>query len=149
MKEIVNRKAKFEYICLQQYEAGLVLTGTEVKSLKAGNANLSDAFCMFVNDKELILKSSFIAEYNHGNIHNHETRRDRKLLLHKPELRKLQKKVLEKGYTIIPYKFYFNDRGFAKVEIWLAQGKKAYDKRQTIKEKDQQRDMDRRMAEFK
>jgi SsrA-binding protein len=149
MKAIVNRKAKFEYICLQQFEAGMVLLGTEVKSLKAGNANLSDAYCLFAKDRELILKSSFIAEYAHGNVNNHESRRDRKLLLRNTELKKLEKKVLEKGYTIIPYKFYFNARGFAKVEIWLAQGKKAYDKRQSIKEKDITREMDRRMADFK
>lgn len=144
MKSIVNRKAKYEYHKIQEFEAGLVLKGTEVKSLKAGNANLSDAYCVFVKG-ELILKSSFIAEYDHGNIHNHESRADRKLLLRNQELKKLDKKVKEKGYTIIPYKFYFNDRGFAKVVIWLAQGKKVHDKRASIKEKDVKRDLDRSM----
>jgi SsrA-binding protein len=148
MKQIVNRKAKFEYHCIQKIEAGLVLLGTEVKSLKEGNANLSDAYCIF-DRGELILKSSFIAEYALGNINNHETRRDRKLLLHNSELKKLEKKVNEKGYTIIPYKLYFNERGYAKVEIWLAQGKKSYDKRQSIKEKDLKREMDRKMADFR
>ena len=144
IKAIVNRKAKYEFLKIQELEAGLVLSGTEVKSLKIGNANLSDAYCLFVKG-ELILKSAFIAEYDHGNIHNHETRRDRKLLLKNQELKRLDKKVKEKGYTIIPYKFYFNDRGFAKVVIWLAQGKKVHDKRESIKEKDSKRDLDRSM----
>lgn len=144
IKSIVNRKAKYEFHKIQELEAGIVLKGTEVKSLKAGNANLSDAYCLFVRG-ELILKSAFIAEYDHGNIHNHESRADRKLLLKKQELKKLEKKVKEKGYTIIPYKFYFNERGFAKVEIWLAQGKKVHDKRASIKEKDIKRDLDRSM----
>ncbi len=146
-KEIVNRKAKYEYHVMQEYEAGLSLLGTEVKSLKAGNANLSDAFCLF-HKGELFLKSAFIAEYNYGNINNHETRRDRKLLLRKTELKKIEKRVTEKGYTIVPYKFLFSERGFAKVVIWVAQGKKAYDKRQSIKEKDIKREMDRDMKKF-
>jgi SsrA-binding protein len=144
IKEIVNRKAKYEYNCLQKYEAGLVLLGTEVKSLKSGQANLSDAYCLF-HKGELILKSSFIAEYDHGNIHNHETRRDRKLLLKKAELNKLERRVNEKGLTIVPYKFYFTERGFAKVELWLAQGKKSFDKRESIKQKDLARDFDRNL----
>lgn len=144
IKEIVNRKAKYEYSCLQKYEAGLVLLGTEVKSLKSGQANLSDAYCIF-HRGELILKSSFIAEYAHGNIHNHETRRDRKLLLKKAELKKLERRVNEKGLTIVPYKFYFTVRGFAKVELWLAQGKKSFDKRESIKQKDLARDFDRNL----
>jgi SsrA-binding protein len=139
---IVNKKAKFEYHFLQTFEAGIVLNGTEVKSIKAGNANLSDAYCIFWKD-ELILKSMFIAEYKFGNIHNHETRRDRKLLLNRSELKKLDRKVREKGLTIIPYKIYLSDRGLIKVEIALAEGKKAYDKRHSIKDKDMKRDLDR------
>jgi SsrA-binding protein len=144
IKEIVNRKARHEYQCLQKFEAGIALLGTEVKSLKAGTANLSDAYCTFEGG-QLILKSAFIAEYKHGNINNHETRRDRILLLRKSELKKLERRITEKGLTCIPYKFYFSERGFAKIEIWLAQGKKSYDKRQSIKEKDMKRDIDRSM----
>ena len=140
--EIVNRKAKYEYHFLQEYEAGIALVGTEVKPIKAGNVNLSDAYCVFKGD-ELYIKSMFIAEYSHGNINNHESRRDRKLLLRRPELRKLQKKVKEKGLSIIPYKVYFSDRGIIKLQIALAQGKKVYDKRQSIKERENKRDLDR------
>jgi len=142
MKQIINRKAKYEYSFLQEFEAGIVLTGTEVKSLRAGEANLADAYCLF-SSGELIIKNLYIAEYKFGNQHNHESRRDRKLLLTKPEIRKLEKKVSEKGFTIVPYKIYFSERGFAKVTIALAQGKKSYDKRQSIKERDTQRDLDR------
>jgi SsrA-binding protein len=142
MKQIINRRAKFEYTFLQEFEAGIVLLGTEVKSLRAGEANLADAYCLF-SDGELIIKNLYIAEYKFGNQNNHEARRDRKLLLTKPEIRKIEKKVAEKGFTIVPYKVYFSERGFAKVSIALAQGKKFYDKRQSIKERDTQRDLDR------
>lgn len=140
--EIVNKKATFEFHFLQTFEAGISLTGTEVKSIRLGNANLKDAYCSF-KDGELYVKSLFISEYKFGNIFNHESRRDRKLLLRKTELNKLDKKVKEKGLTIIPYRIFLTDRGFIKIEIALAQGKKAYDKRVSIKEKDLQRDMDR------
>lgn len=142
MKEIINRKAKFEYQFLQEYEAGIMLLGTEVKSVKAGNANLSDAYCLFKEDG-LYIKSMYIAEYSLGNIHNHETRRDRKLLLKKTELKKLQRRVKEKGQSIIPYRVYLGERNLIKLEIALATGKKAYDKRATIKDRDVKRDMDR------
>ncbi len=142
-REIVNRRAKFEYHALQEFDAGISLTGTEVKSLKAGNAHLSDAYCLF-DRGELILKSAHIAEYEHGNIHNHEPRRDRRLLLRKPELRKLEKRVNEKGLTIIPFKFFISERGHIKVKIWLAQGKKSFDKRETIKERDVKKDLERK-----
>lgn len=142
MKEIVNRKAKFEYQFIQEFEAGIQLLGTEVKSIKAGNANLGDAYCFFKPDG-LYIKSMFIAEYEMGNINNHETRRDRKLLLRKPELAKLRKKTKEKGYTIVPYRVYQSERGFIKIEIKMAQGKKAFDKRNSIKDRDIKRDMDR------
>ncbi|NNE26053.1 MAG: SsrA-binding protein SmpB [Saprospiraceae bacterium] len=141
-KQIINRKAKFEYHFIQGYDAGIMLQGTEVKSLRLGEANLNDAYCMFIND-ELFIKSLYIAEYDKGNINNHETRRDRKLLLRKSELRKIQKKSQEKGYTIIPYRIFFSERGLVKVEIQLVQGKKAYDKRHSIKEKDVRRELDR------
>lgn len=142
-KEITNRKAKFEYNFLQGFEAGLMLKGTEVKSLRNGEANLNDAYCVFNKKGELFLKSSYIAEYEYGNTNNHETRRDRKLLLKKTELKKLERRSTEKGLTIVPYKFFFSERGFAKIEIFLSQGKKEYDKRNTIKDRDSKRDLDR------
>ena len=141
-KEVKNRKAKFEYHLMQSFEAGMMLKGTEVKSLRKGEASLADAYCLFVNG-ELYIKSMFIAEYSHGNINNHETRRDRKLLLKKPELRKIEKRISEKGFTLVPYKIFFSERGYAKVEIFLAQGKKSYDKRESIKDRDSKRDLDR------
>ena len=145
---ILNRRAKHEYNFLDLYEAGIILQGTEIKSIRAGNVNLRDAYCFF-RKEELFLKSLFIGEYEHGNRENHEPRRTRKLLLHRNELRKLEKKVKEKGFTIVPVKLYINDRGFAKVQIALAQGKKVYDKRMSIKEKDIKRDMQRVMKSVK
>ncbi len=144
---IVNRKAKFEYTLVDEFEAGIMLKGTEVKAMRAGNANLSDAYCIF-DDGNLIIKSMFIAEYDHGNVNNHETRADRRLLLRKPELKKIKKKLDEKGLTLVPYKIYFSDRGFVKLNIWLAQGKKSFDKRNSIKEKDVKRDLDREMKKY-
>ncbi len=141
-KEVLNRKAKFEYSFIQMFESGLVLTGTEVKALRLGLANLNDAYCLFDNGN-LTVKSMFIAEYDHGTIYNHDARRDRRLLLRKPELKKLERRVTEKGLTIVPYRLYFTDRGFAKLEVALAQGKKAFDKRDAIKERDNKRDLDR------
>ena len=142
--DIVNRKAKFEYQFLQTYEAGMVLTGTEVKALRAGDANLSDAWCTFENN-ELFVKSLYIAPYKYGPQDQHETRRTRKLLLKRSELKKLERRVKEKGLTIVPYRIFFGEKGFAKCEIALAQGKRAYDKRQSIKERDVKRDMERGM----
>lgn len=127
---------------MDRLEAGLVLTGTEIKSIRKGSADLRDAYCYFKKG-ELFVKNLFISEYDWGNQFNHETRRVRKLLLRGAELRKLEKKIKERGYTIVPYRLYFNDRGFAKLEIALAQGKKTHDKRESIKEKDVKRDMDR------
>ena len=141
-KEILNRKAKFEYSFIQVFEAGIVLTGTEVKALRLGMANMTDAYCLFENDN-LTIKSLFISEYDHGTIYNHDARRDRRLLLRKAELKKLERRVSEKGYTIVPYKIYFTERGFAKIEIALAQGKKEFDKRDSIKERDNKRELDR------
>lgn len=140
--EIINRKAKYEYHFLAEIEAGIKLTGTEIKSIRNGEANLKDAYCLFKKG-ELWAKSIFIAEYKFGNQNNHETRRDRKLLLRKPELRKLERKVKEKGFLIVPYRMYISERGLAKVEIILGQGKKSYDKRESIKQKDNKRELDR------
>ncbi|MCB0581463.1 MAG: SsrA-binding protein SmpB [Phaeodactylibacter sp.] len=140
--EIVNRKADFEYSFIDTYEAGIVLTGTEIKSIRAGNANLRDAYCYF-RKGELYIKSLFIAEYSFANQFNHDTRRTRKLLLRRGQLRKMEKQVKERGFTIVPIRLYINDRGFAKLEIALAQGKKVHDKRQSIKERDVKRDLSR------
>ena len=147
VKEIVNRKAKFEYQLTNEFEAGIILQGTEVKSLRAGEANLSDAYCHFQNGK-LVIKSMFIAEYKYGNVNNHETRRDRILLLRKSELRKIEKRIKEKGMTLVPYKIYFTDRGYVKIEIWLASGKRAHDKRESIKQRENKRDLDRIKKEY-
>jgi len=145
---IVNRKAKYEYTLVDEFEAGIMLKGTEVKAMRSGNANLSDAYCIFDNGN-LIIKSMFIAEYDHGNVNNHETRADRRLLLRKSELKKIKRKLDEKGLTLVPYKIYFTERGFVKLNIWLAQGKKTFDKRNSIKEKDVKRELDREMKKFK
>ena len=141
-KEIINRRAKFEYHFQSTYEAGIVLQGTEIKSIRNGHVSLSDAYCLFTGN-ELFIKSLYIKEYENGTYSNHETRRDRKLLLHRQELKKLQWRVKEKGFSIIPYRVYFSDRNLVKVEIALAQGKKSYDKRESIKAKDNKRDLDR------
>jgi SsrA-binding protein len=140
--EIVNRKADYEYTFIDTIEAGIKLVGTEIKAIRKGNANLRDAYCFF-RKGELYIKSLFIAEYEHGNLFNHEARRLRKLLLKRNQLRKMEKQVKERSYTIVPIRLYINDRGFAKVEIALAQGKKVYDKRESIKQKDVKRDLDR------
>lgn len=131
---IKNKRASFEYHLLQKYIVGIVLKGTEIKSIRMGKASISDSYCYFQND-ELWIKQMHIAPYKYGNINNHEEIRPRKLLLKKNELKKLNK-TKEKGMTIIPTKLFINSRGFAKLEIALAQGKKLYDKRQSIKEKD-------------
>ncbi|MBK8705460.1 MAG: SsrA-binding protein SmpB [Saprospiraceae bacterium] len=140
--EIVNRRARYEYAFIDTFEAGILLVGTEIKSIRKGNANLTDAYCFF-RGGELFVKSMFIAEYEHGNVFNHETRRERKLLLRRAELRRLEKRVKERGFTIVPYRLYLTERGFAKLEIALVTGKKSFDKRESIKEKDSKRDLDR------
>lgn len=140
---IKNKKASFEYFLIEKYIAGMVLTGTEIKSLRAGKANINDAYCAFVNG-ELYVRNMHIAEYEYGTYNNHEPKRERKLLLNKRELKKLLSKLNEKGLTLIPTFLFINERGLAKLEIALAKGKKLYDKRESLKEKDTQRDMDRR-----
>ncbi len=140
--EVINRRAQHEYTFIDTYEAGIVLQGTEIKSIRQGKVELRDAYCVFKKG-ELYLRSMFIAEYKYGNQFNHDERRVRKLLLKRSELRKLEKKVKERGFTIVPYRLFLNERGYAKIEIALAQGKKTYDKRQSIKEKDVKRDMAR------
>lgn len=139
---ITNRKAKFEYHLTEMLEAGIMLKGTELKSIRLNNVNMVDAFCYF-KEGELYIANLYIAPYEQGTYNNHEPRRERKLLLKKRELKKWLKRVEEKGFTIVPYKLYFSERGHAKLEIALAQGKKAPDKRASIKERDAKRELDR------
>lgn len=142
--EIKNKKADYLYFLMDSYSAGLVLTGTEIKSIREGRANLTDAYCAFIGD-ELFVKQMHIAEYRFGSWLNHSAKRDRKLLLNKKELHKLQNKIKERGYTIIPTLLYVNPQGYAKLDIALARGKKFFDKRESIKEKDTRRDLERQL----
>ena len=139
---IKNRKASFEYQFIDKFVAGIMLVGTEIKSIRNNKANISDAHCVFV-DNELFVKNLHIAVYNSGGYTNHEPKRDRKLLLNRQELNKMIGKVKEKGNSIIPLRLFINEKGKAKLEIVLAKGKKIYDKRESIKAKDFKRDIDR------
>ena len=139
---IRNKKASFEYNFISNYKAGIMLTGTEIKSIRDGKASLNEAFCIFM-EEGLWIKNMHIAEYSHGSYNNHEPKRLRKLLLNKAELLKLQAKMKEKGNTIIPIQLFFNERGIAKIEIALARGKKMFDKREDIKKRDVEREMNR------
>ena len=132
---IRNKRASYEYEFIDKYVAGLVLKGTEIKSIREGKVNLQDGYCLFL-EGELFVKNMHISPYKEGTHYNHEPTRERKLLLNKKELTKLKKKSEEKGLSIIPIKLFTNERGFAKLEIALARGKKLHDKRQSIKEKD-------------
>lgn len=140
--EIRNKKASYQYFLVEEFTAGIQLTGTEIKSIRQGKANIADAFCIFEGN-EMFVKEMHVAIYTEGTIYNHEPKRDRKLLLTKRELKKLLTKVKEKGFTIIPTLLFINEKGLAKINIALARGKHFYDKRETIKKKDIQRDMDR------
>jgi SsrA-binding protein len=142
--EIKNKKATFEYEFLEKLTAGIKLTGTEIKSIRAGKANLTEAYGYFVNG-ELYVKGMHVSEYEWGTYSNHEPKRDRKLLLTKKELKKLFHKSQEKGLTIIAYRLFVNEKGLAKLNIALAKGKKQYDKREDLKKKDASREMDRMM----
>ncbi len=139
---IKNKRASFDYEFIDTYTAGIVLTGTEIKSIRLGKASLVDTFCYFSNG-ELWVKNMHIAEYFYGSYNNHTARRDRKLLLNKKELLKLQRGVKDNGFTIVPTRLYINEKGLAKLVIALAKGKKQYDKREALKEKDDRREMDR------
>ena len=145
---IKNRKASFEYQFIDKYVAGIMLLGTEIKSIRNNQANISDAHCVFM-EEELFVKNLHIAEYSHGGKSNHEPKRARKLLLNRQELNKMIGKVKEKGMSIIPIRLFINDQGKAKLEIALAKGKKVYDKRESIKEKDLQRDIAREQSNRK
>jgi SsrA-binding protein len=140
--EIKNRTAYYEYFFDDKYTAGAVLTGTEVKSLRAGKASFNDSYCIFQKG-ELWLRSMHIAEYTHGTFNNHDPLRDRKLLLNKRELKKLEARIKEKGYTIVPLRLFFNEQNIVKVEIGLGKGKKLHDKRETIKQRDTDREIKR------
>ena len=140
---ILNKKAKFEYQLIDQYKAGIVLTGTEIKSIRLNKASISESFCEFNDNQELFIINMFIDEYEFGNHYNHKTKSQRKLLLNKKELKKLNKDVKNTGLTIIPLKEFINEKGFAKVLISLAKGKKTYDKRQVIKERENKINLDR------
>ena len=139
---IQNKRARFEYNILDKYVAGLQLSGTEIKSIRNSKVNLSDSFCSF-KENELFIIGMHIDEYEFGNYANHPPKRERKLLLNRYELDKIRKKIVDVGLTIIPLRLFINDKGWAKIEIAVAKGKKLYDKRNTIKNRDIQRDIDR------
>jgi SsrA-binding protein len=140
--EIKNRSAFFEYYIDDTYDAGMVLTGTEVKALRGGKASFNDSYCI-MDHGELWVKSLYIAEYDFGTYANHVPTRDRKLLLKKKEIKKLENRLKDKGYTIIPLKIFFNEKGLAKIKIGLAKGKKLHDKRASIKERESEREIKR------
>lgn len=144
---IRNKKASFEYFFVETYTAGIVLTGTEIKSIRQGKASLVDSFC-YINNGEIWLKGMNISPYFFGSYNNHEAKRDRKLLLTKREIHKLQEATKQVGFTIVPTLVFIDDKGRAKVDIALAKGKKEYDKRQTLKEKEDRREMDRAMKHY-
>ena len=141
---IKNRRANFDYAISETFTAGIVLTGTEIKSIRQGKASLVDTFC-YVNSGEVWIKNMYVAEYFYGTYNNHQTRRDRKLLLNRKEINKLQKASKENGMTIVPLRIFINDRGLAKVVVGLGRGKKEYDKRQSIKEREDKRNLARVM----
>ena len=142
--EIRNRSAYHEYYIEEKFDAGMVLVGTEVKSIREGKVSFADSFCLFFNS-ELWVRNLHIAEYRFGTTNNHLAVHDRKLLLNRKELRKLENKLKDKGYTVIPLRIFFSEKGLAKMEIGLARGKKLYDKRETIRERDTQREIKRHL----
>jgi len=146
---IKNRKAPFEYELLEEYTAGIVLTGTEIKSIRNSKASIAESFCEFNERGELFTVNMHIEEYAFGTRYNHRPKAQRKLLLNKKELKKLQREVQNTGLTIVPLRLFITDKGFAKLKIALAKGKKLYDKRETIKDRDNKRDLDRIKKSFK
>lgn len=143
---IQNKRARFEYELLEQLEAGIVLTGTEIKSLRSSKASITESFCQFI-DGELYIINMMIDEYKLGTFYNHKTKRERKLLLHRRELQKWERKLKDAGNTIVPLKLYINDKGKAKLLISLARGKKLFDKRESIKDRESKRNLDRILRE--
>ena len=146
--QIKNKKASFEYFFIETYTAGIVLTGTEIKSIRLGKASLVDTYCVVING-ELWVKGMNISPYFYGSYNNHESKRDRKLLLTKKEIRALESATIQTGYTIVPTLVFIDDKGRAKVDVALCKGKKEFDKRQTLKEKEDRREMDRAMKVWK
>ena len=146
---IKNKKARFEYEILDTYTAGIQLTGTEIKSIRASKARITESFCEFNDNGELFVINMFIEEYINGNIYNHKPKSERRLLLNKRELKKLQKEVQNVGLTIIPLRLFLTDKGWAKLDIALCKGKKLHDKRNTLKDRDSKRDLDRIKKNFK
>ncbi len=145
---IKNKRARFDYEILDTYTAGIVLGGTEIKSIRLGKANLSQSFCEFNDKGELFVINMQVDEYSHGGHYNHRPKAERKLLLNRGELRKLRKEVATSGLTIIPLNLFINDRGLAKMNVGLAKGKKQYDKRETIKDRDNKRNLSRIKKDF-
>jgi SsrA-binding protein len=139
---IKNKKASFDYEFIETYVAGIVLTGTEIKSIRMGKASLVDSYCLIINN-ELWVRNMYIAEYFYGTYNNHEVRKDRKLLLNRKELNKIDALSKNTGFTIVPSKLFLNEKGLVKVVIAVAKGKKSYDKRQSLREKDDKKDMER------
>ena len=146
---IQNKRAKFEYEILDRYTAGIVLGGTEIKSIRQGKATITESFCEFNEQGELFVINMHVDEYSHGNIYNHKPRRERKLLLQKRELKKLYKEVKNSGLTIVPLRLFLNEKGWAKLDIALSRGKKLYDKRNTIKDRDNKRNLDRVKKDYR
>ncbi|KJD35678.1 single-stranded DNA-binding protein [Tamlana sedimentorum] len=146
---ILNRKARFNYEILDKYTAGIVLSGTEIKSIRSGKASIAESFCEFNEQSELFVINMTIEEYLYGTYYNHKPKAQRKLLLNKHELKKLLKEVQNTGLTIIPLRLFINDKGLAKLEIALAKGKKLYDKRETMKDRDNKRNLDRIKKTYK
>jgi len=145
---IKNKRARFDYEILDKYTAGIVLSGTEIKSIRLGKASLSQSFCEFNDQGELFVINMQIDEYSHGSHYNHKPKAERKLLLNKRELKKLRKEVVASGLTIVPINLFMNDRGLAKLNIGLARGKKEYDKRETIKDRENKRNLSRIKKDF-
>ena len=145
---IKNKKARFEYEILDEYVAGIKLSGTEIKSIRLSKARITESFCEFNEQGELFVINMFIEEYSHGNFYNHKPKSERKLLLNKRELKKLQKEIQNVGLTIIPLKLFMTDKGWAKLNIALCKGKKLYDKRETMKDRDNKRDLARIKKDF-
>lgn len=145
---IQNKKARFEYEILDEYVAGIQLSGTEIKSIRQSKARITESFCEFNENGELFIINMFIEEYSHGNIYNHKPKSARKLLLNKRELKKLQKEIQNVGLTIVPLKLFMTDKGWAKLNIALCRGKKLYDKRETMKDRDNKRDLARIKKNF-
>ncbi|MDG2369968.1 MAG: SsrA-binding protein SmpB [Flavobacteriales bacterium] len=141
---IKNKKARFEFEFIETYTTGIVLTGTEIKSIRASKASIAESYGVMVNS-EIIIRNMYVQEYENGTHYNHETRRDRKLLLNRTELNKIERKIKSKGLTLVPVSLFINNKGLAKLEIALAKGKKIHDKREDLKQKDAKREMDRRL----